>query len=65
MVGSLRVPSGRFARGTVLIARHSPRLEFLCKAEQPSKKRLFLANGRTSRTSRSSIVGERGKGENR
>ena len=22
---------GRFARGTVLIARHSPRLEFLCK----------------------------------
>ena len=28
------VPSGRFARGTVLIARHSPRLEFLCKAQR-------------------------------
>src|SRR5678816_3755832 len=32
MVGSLSVPPPRFARGTVLLARHSPRLEFLCKA---------------------------------
>jgi len=32
MVGSLSVAPPRFAHGTVLIARHSPRLKFLCKA---------------------------------
>ena len=30
--GELSVPSGRFARGCVLIARYLARLEFWCKA---------------------------------
>jgi len=33
----LSVPSGRFARGTVLTARHSPRLEFLCNASDTQR----------------------------
>jgi len=37
MVGSSSVPPPRFARGTVLIARHSPRLEFLCKAHEVTR----------------------------
>jgi len=41
------VPPPRFARGTVLIARHSPRLEFLCKALWQWKKsagRTFISH---------------------
>ena len=47
IIVSWRVPPPRFARGTVLIARHSPRLEFLCKALWQWKKsagRTFISH---------------------